>query len=259
MNFSLDQILFTYNQITLEEMDAVKLMNRIDTKYVINKSLLPIILEKVSDGYRILEINNKRTFLYHSLYYDTEKDFMYLAHHNGKANRTKIRYRKYVDSNLCFLEIKNKIKGNRTIKFRTKVNDIETIISQFAKNYIEKNTVFQNIPLKPKIYTDFSRITLVNNALTERVTIDLDLNFRINGTSHLFDNVAIIELKREENARKSFLAETLNSMRAYAYGFSKYCIGRALLEENLKANNFKESILTINKINNGKYYYRNFN
>jgi hypothetical protein len=258
MKLNLDSVTGTYNRITLEEMDAVKLMNRVDIKYVINKDLLPIVLNKISGYYRVLEINNKRIFLYNSLYYDTEKDFMYLAHHNGKTNRTKIRYRKYVDSNLCFLEIKKKVKGNRTIKYRTRINDIETKISEFAKKYIEKNTAFHNMPLKPKIYTDFSRITLVNNDLTERVTIDLDLKFRVNGNAHLFDNVVVIELKRDEKARNSFLIDTLNQMRAYPQGFSKYCIGRALLEENLKANNFKESILTINKINNGKYNYRNF-
>jgi len=32
---------------------------------------------------------------------------------------------------------------------------------------------------------------------------------------------------------------------------SKYCIGSALLNKNLKANNFKEKILTLNKIENG--------
>jgi hypothetical protein len=258
MRLKLGNVIGGFNKITLEEMDSVKLLNRIDTKYVINKELLPVILDKISNSYRILEISDKRIFLYNSLYFDTDSDIMYLAHHNGRTNRTKIRYRKYVDSNLCFLEIKNKIKGNRTVKFRTKMDDIETNMSDFAKNYVENNTQFQNVSLKPKIYTDFLRITLVNNELTERVTIDLDLKFRINGTSHLLDNVAIIELKRDENSKHSLLVDSLNYMRAYPQGFSKYCIGRAILEENLKANNFKESILTINKINNGKYYYRDF-
>jgi hypothetical protein len=258
MSLKLGNVIDGYNKITLEEMDSVKLLNRIDTKYVINKELLPKVLDKISDNYRILEIDSKRIFLYNSLYYDTESDVMYMAHHNGKTNRTKIRYRKYVDSNLCFLEIKNKIKGNRTVKFRTKIADIETSISEFAQNYISKNTDFQNVVLKPKIYTDFLRVTLVNNELTERVTIDMDLKFRINGFSHLLDNVAIIELKRDGNTKHSLLVDSLNYMRAYPQGFSKYCIGRAILEGNLKANNFKASILNINKINDGKYYYRNF-
>jgi hypothetical protein len=258
MKSELHKVSIAYNRITLDEMDSVKLLNRIDTKYVVNKNLIPFILSKISDYYRVLEINDKRIFLYNTLYYDTENDFMYLAHHNGKTNRTKIRYRKYVDSNLCFLEIKNKIKGNRTIKCRTKIENIETSISEFAKIFIEKNTSFQNILLEPKIFTNFSRITLVNNAMTERVTIDFDLKFGNNGSSRALENVAIIELKRDENARGSNLVEVLALMRAYPHGFSKYCIGRAILDENLKANNFKEIILTINKINNGKYFYRDF-
>jgi hypothetical protein len=252
-----ETVINDYQPITLEEMDSVKLMNRIDTKYVLNRSLLPSILDKISDNYRVLEIDNKRIFPYKSLYYDTNKDFMYMAHHNGKMNRYKIRFRKYVLSDLCFLEIKYKVKGNRTLKYRTKIDDIETTLSSNARKYIEKNTPFQDSVLEPKIYTDFSRITLVNKELTERVTIDLDLSFKKNGTELPLSNVSIIELKRGTTAGNTILINTLNSIRASNQGFSKYCIGRAMLEKDLKTNNFKEGILTINKINDGKYYYRN--
>lgn len=248
-----------YQPITLEEMDSVKLMNRIDTKYVLNKNLLPTILNKISGNYRVLEIDDKRIFPYESLYFDTNTDFMYMAHHNGKMNRYKIRFRKYVASNLCFLEIKYKIKGTRTIKFRTKIDDIETCLSPKAQNYIGKNTPYQDSVLEPKIYTDFSRITLVNNELTERVTIDLDLCFKKNGTVLPLQNISIIELKRGTSAGSTLLIDTLNSLRASNQGFSKYCIGRAMLEKDLKTNNFKARILTINKINDGKYFYRDIN
>jgi hypothetical protein len=224
---------------------------------MININILPILLKKVQEDYRILEIDNKRIFQYSTLYYDTDNNYMYFSHHNGKLNYTKIRYRKYVDSDLSFLEIKQKVKGQRTVKHRTKIKDIETTISDFAKKYIENNTPFQNIQLKPIIYTDFKRLTLVTHDMIERVTIDQDLVFRINGTSHKLDNIAIIEIKRDVKPKKSILARNLNNMRAYPDGFSKYCIGRAILEKKLKSNNFKEIFLNINKISNGKYNYRN--
>ena len=115
-----------------------------------------------------------------------------------------------------------------------------------------------NGDLAPKVHTDFSRITLVSKELNERVTIDLDLQFRRNGDSRDVGNVVIVELKRDSNARNSNLVNTLNFYGVYPKGFSKYCIGRALLEQTLKQNNFKERLLMINKINEGRFYYRNF-
>lgn len=256
MNKHTENVIFDYHPISLEDMDSVKLMNRIDTKFVLNRSLLPTILYKISKYYKVLEIDKERIFPYESLYYDTDTDYMYMAHHNGKMNRYKIRFRKYVQSNLCFLEIKYKVKGTRTLKFRTKIDDIETNLSTKARKYIEKNTPFQDSLLVPKIYTNFSRITLVNNELTERVTIDLNLNFKQNGSEISLKNVCIIEIKRDTGAGNTLLIDTLNNLRANNQGFSKYCIGRALIEKELKTNNFKSRILTINKINDGKYYYR---
>lgn len=247
-----------FEAISLSEMDTVKLMNRIDTKYVLSKDLLPAILEKITKNYFILEIDNERIFQYNSLYYDTDNNYMYLAHHNGKLNRYKIRFRKYVASDLCFLEIKYKFKGSRTIKHRTKIEEIETDLSERSMAFIDKYTPFNNSKLEPKIYTSFSRMTLVSKELTERVTIDLDLKFKYNGYAKQLDNTVIIELKRDGNASSSHLIDVLTCFRVFPQGFSKYCIGRALVEDNLKHNNFKERLLKINKINNGDITYHNF-
>ena len=57
--------------ITLEEMDTVKLMNRMDTKYIFHSGRLSGILEKASEFYRILSIEDNRIFRYNSLYFDS--------------------------------------------------------------------------------------------------------------------------------------------------------------------------------------------
>ncbi len=69
--------------------------------------------------------------------------------------------------------------------------------------------------------------------------------------------MVIIELKRDGTSNSSNLVKELDHLGVFPEGFSKYCIGRALIEKDLKSNNFKERILAINKINDGKYYYRN--
>lgn len=255
---TIEKIIDSFLPISLKEMNDVKLLNRIDTKYMLGLDLLPHILDKIHPYYHVLDINNDKIFAYNSLYYDTDDNAMYLAHHNGKLNRYKIRFRKYISSDLSFIEIKYKIKGTRTLKFRTETEDIETSLSEKSRAYIAKHTPFEKCRLEPKVFTDFSRMTLVNKELTERVTIDLDLKFRYNGSSESIGNVVIIELKRDGTSQGSHLVDTLNHFGVFPKGFSKYCIGRAMLEGNLKYNNFKERLLTINKINDGKYYYRNF-
>jgi hypothetical protein len=253
-----EKIIFSLDPISLSEMDGVKLMNRIDTKYVLSVPVLNEVLQTISPQYFALEIDKQRIFPYKSLYFDTKDNYMYLAHHNGRLNRYKIRFRKYVNSNDTFLEIKFKEKGVRTLKKRIVVDDIETILGNKSSKYIEKNTPFDHTKLEPKIYTDFARITLVNKDLTERVTIDQNLTFYFNGnTPHTLNNLVILELKSEGGATRSLLVETLKDKGVFPKGMSKYCLGRAICECDIKNNNFKEKILTFNKIENGSFYFRN--
>lgn len=255
---SIEKVIKNFTPISLDGMDKVKLMNRIDTKYVVSKEILVKILDKISTDFFILEMDGKRHFPYQSLYYDTNDDFMYKAHHNGKLNRYKIRFRKYVTSNDTFLEIKKKVKGTRTLKNRILVDKIQGNLEETAKEFIEKFTPFNSVALESKIYTNFHRITLVSKGLTERVTIDTDLDFYKEKLNNFrLDNSAIIELKRDGNSEASDLTSVLTHFGVNPHGMSKYCIGRALTEDSLKKNNFKPKILTLNKIENGKFYYRN--
>jgi hypothetical protein len=258
MNKKLETICAGFKPITLKEMDSVNLMDRVESKFILHQDLLPNVLKKIMNDYKILQIDNIRISPYSTLYYDTDDNSMYADHHKGKNLRFKIRYRKYLSCDLSFLEIKQKIKGDRTVKNRIRIDDIETSLSEKARDYIEEHTPFHNTHFEPKIYTNFSRITLVSNSLNERATIDLDLHFKFNGFDHSFDNLVIIEAKR--NASTSFsslLIKALKHYRVVPGGMSKYCIGRALIEKDLKSNNFREGIKTINKINDGKYYYIN--
>jgi hypothetical protein len=249
-----DDILINFDSISLDEMDGVKLMNRIDTKYLLKRSLLGKILYAIINEYFVLSIDGKRCFPYVSLYYDTTEDFMYLSHHNGKLNRYKIRFRKYVDSNNTFLEVKKKVKGVQTLKKRIEVEDIEPSLSKISKNFIEENTIFEPGNLIPTIYTNFDRITLVNKNFSERVTIDKNLLFRDGpNNSYMLDNVVIIEVKRSIEAKRTFLIDALTRLHVHPSGLSKYCIGRALLHPNLKMNNFKEKLRNLNKLENECY------
>ena len=96
--------------ITLDEMRGVKLMNRIDTKYVLSESeVLRLIDGLRAEGYSVQLIGDVRACRYDTLYYDTASRDMYIAHHNQQLTRQKIRTRTYIETGISFLEIKNKV------------------------------------------------------------------------------------------------------------------------------------------------------
>lgn len=233
--------------ISLDEMNSVALMKRTDTKFVINISNLPQVLDTLLESYRILEIEKRRIMNYSSLYLDTEDFQFYLDHHNGRVNRTKIRQRKYVDSDLTFLEIKKKNGKGETNKFRIKIDDFETELSEKSKEFIAKITE-QNYSLQQSLWNSFNRITLVNLKENERVTIDLNLTYTVNDKEKKYSNIVVVELKQSRFDRKSLVVKALKDIGHNPYSISKYCIGVANLYQHLKQNIFKIKLLKINKI-----------
>ncbi len=246
---NLNALLGDFNPITLKEMDHVKLMDRVDTKFAFHKDLLPYILEQITPYYSALTIENKRFASYHSIYYDSSEYDFFNDHHRGKMSRFKVRKRKYLDSDLSFLEIKHKYKG-RTNKSRIKIESIEEQLSVNEKNYVD-GIIKENKILKASLENNFKRITLVGKELHERLTLDVDVQFTWNGETHEMDNLIIAELKQERTNRDSPFFKVMRNLQIRPYRLSKYCMGTMKIHKNvaLKSNRFKKKILTINKIN----------
>ena len=101
-------VIDSFSTITLDEMKSVRLMNRVDTKFVTTIPRLYDLLEMAQSEYLMQEIGGVRSSAYTTLYYDTPKLEMYIMHHNGCLGRQKVRVREYVDSGQMFLEVKNK-------------------------------------------------------------------------------------------------------------------------------------------------------
>lgn len=240
-------IINEFSPISLQEMNSVALMKRTDTKFVINKDQLIQILGSVKDHYKVLEIKDDRIMSYSSLYFDTDDNKFYNDHHNGKNMRTKIRQRKYIESNLCFLEIKQKNGKGETNKSRIQVEDFELDLTKNSKDFIS-STTNKKYNLEPSLWNGFNRITLVNLKNKERVTIDLNLSFKMNEVKKSFENLVIIELKQERFNRKSEIVKKLKSLKQNPYSISKYCIGMVSLYNDIKYNVFKKKIIKINNI-----------
>ncbi len=236
-----------FKSISLEEMNTVSLMKRTDTKYIIHINSLAPILEDLQKEYQVLEIESRRIMSYSSVYFDTPKFKFYFDHHNGKVNRTKIRQRKYVDSDLTFLEIKQKNGKGETNKSRIQIPDFELDFSPTSKEFISETTG-QAFDLQPSLWNRFKRITLVHLKDNERATIDIDLTYSMNEKEKSYENIVVVEVKQHRFDRKSVLVKTLKKYKYNPYSISKYCIGIVNLYQHLKYNLFKRKLLKINKI-----------
>jgi hypothetical protein len=120
---------------------------------------------------------------------------------------------------------------------------------QEKSDFLGKYLRYSVDTLQPALNNHFSRITLVNKGKTERLTIDSALHFHniVSGVDKDMGNLVIIELKRDGLAYSPVL-EMLRQLRIHPHGFSKYCMGSALTNPELRVNRFKRKLIEINKI-----------
>jgi len=245
-------ILNKFHPIGLDEMDSVNFMNRTDSKYLFNIDSLPALIESACSSYRVLEINSSRAFSYNTVYFDTEDYYLYNQHVVGKLGRYKIRVRTYETSNTSYLEIKNKTNKGRTVKSRIRKKN-DTMVNE-GKGYDFIHEVIPGDTLKelhPMLSNRFTRITLTNLEVRERITLDFNISFScINGKQVDLPFLAIAEIKRDKSSGLSPFFAEIKKMGIRETGFSKYCMGLSILDDVPKKNVFKSKMLMLNKIKN---------
>lgn len=250
----LNDILQQFSPITLEEMQSVKLMNRIDTKYLVPRSMLPQILNRLTDNYFVQVNADRRIALYNTLYYDTADVEMYRVHHDRKLHRQKLRARIYCDTQEGFCEIKTKNNKRRTKKKRIgiPVSIFGNMLSDSnVQDFVKAKLWYAPEILIPQVENQFNRITLVNRDRSERLTIDSELHFtnRHTGRSCDLPFLVIIELKQDGNI-PSYFKNVMLDMRIQPKRISKYCLGTILTNPTVKSNRFKRKLRYIQKICN---------
>ena len=236
-----------FDPISLGEMDKVKLMDRTDTKYWFHADHLQNLLESIQESYYILTMHNETALPYSTIYFDTNTNGMYTAHHNGKLNRYKIRRRSYVLSGISFLEVKFKNNKGRTIKKRIQADFEKDGFNDTENAFIHDITPFTTDDLSQSLINSFSRITLVNKSFSERCTVDFNLNFKYVPKQIMLNNLVVAEIKAEGSPSTSPLGRALRNQRIKTSGFSKYCIGKAMTDSSVKRNAFNHKIRMIEK------------
>lgn len=250
MNPAILDIVNSMRPITLDEMKDVKLMNRVDTKFLVTSEQLLSILNGIRNHYYAQEVEGKRLSAYDTVYYDTPDIQMYLIHHDRHLVRDKVRVRTYVDSNLTFCEVKHKTNKGRTKKKRIEVPPGTDVVKDpKASAFLAERQPYPVACLSPHLETKFDRLTLVNFEKTERLTVDCDVCFNnfVSNASASMTPLVIMELKQDGRAH-SLLKDVLLDLRIKPYKISKYCIGTAMTRPEVKQNRFKKKLRRIEKL-----------
>jgi hypothetical protein len=244
------EILNQFEAISLNALVNAQLMNRVDSKFIFHLSELPDILKELKVDYQVLEVNDQRISEYENLYFDTHKHRFYLDHHNNKNHRFKVRFRKYGNSNTTYFEIKERRK-NRMDKQRFQVDEMRNELLE-KEHHLIQEVLGIKTSLKPMLINQYQRITLVNETLKERFTLDYRLTFQSGGKVKAVDNVVIAELKQQNLNRESPVFQLMNQKKIRTFRISKYCIGTVLLfsKKDVKYNNFKYIIQKLNTFKN---------
>ena len=245
----LEEQLHKFETISLEEMDKFKLMDRIETKFVISSKHLPAVFDQVKNDYKVVSFDDNRMPAYRTVYYDTDSLYFYHEHHRKRKDRYKVRFRNYVDSAITFLEVKHK-KNGRVDKNRIMVENEKFVLHDEEEKFLREANILTE-DLKVKLYNFYNRITLVANKSVERVTFDFNIAFQHGDSKSGLDNIVIVELKQPVLSRETPIYKALRNLQMKPYNVSKYCIGliKTHGRDKLKYNRFKKKLNRLNKIN----------
>jgi hypothetical protein len=233
---------------TLAQLDAVSLLNRLDTKFLLTVSQLASILPSLAQDYRVLDIQGRRMHQYRTLYFDTPNLDLYRLHHAGQPVRHKIRSRSYVDTGLAYFEIKSKTSKRRTVKHRLPTPAFLTKLTAEATDFVTSHLSSDDRRLRPALRNDFLRVTLVGKRHSERLTLDVNIQFDCEGRTAILPGIAIAELKQGEFDLSSPFLRAMREIGVSSTSISKYCVGIGLLVSDVEHDAFDENLRAIERL-----------
>ena len=176
--------------ITLAELNSeASLLTRIDRKYLVPPGATQEVVNHLAPRAQVLQIDGLRHFRYASTYFDTPGLDAYFLAARKRRRRYKIRTRTYLDSGLCFLEVKTNGSREATVKDRFKYDPddadritpdgrlfvIERLVESSTCSLDEASTIAQ--ALVPVMDSTYSRTTLHLPHDEARATFDTELTW----------------------------------------------------------------------------------
>ena len=241
-----------FHPVTLHELGAASLMDRVDTKFVLPALRAADILDSLAAGYRVLEVGGRRLSRYSTRYFDTPDLRLYHAHHAGRARRFKVRVRTYVDSEARYLEVKLRSNRGRTTKQRVSLaHDLLDPMQRLEfENLLGIRETLSPRELRESMVVDYTRLTLVRVDSPERITLDFMLRFSRGTESRYYPGVVVAEMKQPRRVRSPFV-DAVRASGVRAGSFSKYCLGVAALAPEARTNRFRGALRRLETTDEG--------
>lgn len=223
--------------ISLEDLnERAALQTRIDRKYVLTVDQAAAILSAARFDLRALQIGELRSFAYESVYFDTEDFLGYRLAATRRRRRFKVRSRSYLDSGLCWLEVKTRGPRGATVKTRRPHPLDERYWLGEGQEFVQQTLAAHCAPacadeLRPVLFGTYRRTTLLVPEGDSRLTIDTDLTWRCSAGRASAPYLAIVETKSSGGA--SPVDRLLWAHGVRPTRISKYATGLAALRPEL--------------------------
>lgn len=249
MRATLETGLNGFGRISLPELNRrAALLDRQENKYVAGVETFDAMLDELSRHFDVLDIDGRVLFDYSTVYFDSDCLAAYRAHAQDRRRRFKVRSRHYVDSGLCYVEVKLKGSRDRTIKERLPCEVGEHgSFPAAGQHFVERvycdvyDVEFPYV-LRPQAAMRFRRVTLVGKRGAERVTVDADLRFEDTGGARaaMPRGLVIVEVKSPDGRGAADHIVRGHGLRGESC--SKYCLGMNLLRPGLRNNRFRPTL-----------------
>ena len=232
--------LATFEAIGLEDLtELADLQTRRDRKYVVPVAEVVRLIPSLGSSARVLTIDERASFAYRSIYFDTPHLDAYLSAARRRPSRFKVRTRHYLDSGICALEVKTRDKRGLTVKHRMPCAVAEESgLSPSALRFVSgiEQTAGVADDLQQCLATTYVRSTLLlHDCDASRVTIDTNVQWSdLRGALLEFGAWAVVESKTP--GRPSEFDRLLWRAGFRPVTISKYCTGLAALNPSLPAN-----------------------
>ncbi|UDY24049.1 polyphosphate polymerase domain-containing protein [Nocardioides sp. Kera G14] len=220
--------------ITLDELVAeAELLARVDRKYIVPCAEAWDALADVRQEARILEIDGRREFGYHSTYLDTPALTSFLSSGRAQRGRWKVRTRSYLDTGGSWLEVKTGGPRGQNVKQRIEAPEDGTLTAEglgFLAGIIGGGAADDLLPV---LVTTYRRTTLLLPRSGARVTVDADLRWQSLAHGGGLDLPGRVVIETKTGSTPSEVDRLLWSRGHRPVRISKYGAGMAALHPDL--------------------------
>ena len=169
---------------------AAGLLTRVDRKYLVPLERAQELVGGLISEAQVLDIDGRRRFSYASTYFDTPGLEAFMLTARKRRRRFKVRTRTYLDSGLCFLEVKTRGARGTTVKRRMGYHPDDAsrltgsgrafVAACLASTGVTGPAVARAVAaaLRPVLATTYERTTLHLPRAEARATIDTSLTWR---------------------------------------------------------------------------------